>query len=469
MALNFQTDCQTAISVSLMQQRPLLIFIDAGEGEGWFGPRFSGPKASLFAQSAILLKISHGGLDFTNLAQFAPQARDLKAEGVVVLMKGAVLALIQQEATKDQVEAVISGLGNNNISPSTAQHVNNNGNVTNSALEHPRSELPEAEKTKSDNQKHPETSQPAKNPQPEHAKSQKLPIATPAIVKKKTVISKLIENEKKKGSIPQPKAKPKPSVCTIQLKLLDGSTIRHQFKPKDKLHQVRSFLLQSIPEYNNYQFYFFKPVDRVTLVDGDELKSIEELALNMSTLIVRLVDPQEFNNSTIPNTPSGGPLQWMKSTWDSFWPRQASEGLNPSAAASSTAPNMNGNPDSAERIMEEADVSDTESFVSARAHPPSLRSNVSSFSLYGQGLLSTTPSSQNLRTLSQTQQGSQQQQLPLQQGQQQQHQQQQHQQQLQQQQQVQQPGQTQGSSLLNKKADEDDISNGNSVMQRYSP
>lgn len=163
---------------------------------------------------------------------------------------------------------------------------------------------------------------------------------------------------------------------TIQLKLLDGSTKRVNFKANDRLLDVRSYILKELPEYNSFPFYFFKNIDRITYGDAEELQSLKSLNLNMSTLIIKPMDPEDIPKANItneyPNTSSFG---WFKSKIYSFlWPES-----NPAAS--------------------EADNESDKGLVyhTPPSHTPchdsnsSLRPVLSSFNLYGsQSFLSSS-------------------------------------------------------------------------------
>lgn len=338
--MEFNSDAGQAISLSLERKVPLLVLIDEGDGSEWFKAHFTGSETVEYLQSMVIkLRIEYKSQDYFNLKQFAPSIESLGGTGVVILFTGVVLAEIKRETPPNKIDTIISEI------------------------------------------------------------SSKFTISKPKVetkprisVKPKTVISKLIKEERKII----PKVKPRATTCLIQLKLLDGSTIRQKFEPNDKLHIVRSFILQSNPEYNNYHFYFFKPIERITLSDGDELRSVEDLDLNMSTLIIKLIDPQDASNPIEITSSSGSPFKWMKSTWESLW---ASENPQTSTLRGEGIPSIV-NPDSLASqndLLLDDDESDSASFHSARTVP--LRPNMSSFSLYGsQGMLS---SSQNLRNLAQ--------------------------------------------------------------------
>lgn len=358
--MDFHLEASQAITLSLERKTPLLVLIDDGDGMEWFKSHFIGATMKYLDSMVIKLKIQYKSQDYLNLMQFAPSIESLGGTAVVILFSGLVLAEIQREMTTAKIDTIISEISNK-FNP--------------------------AEKNK---------------PEEEDVGR----IKKKVISKPKTVISKLIKEERK--VLP----KPRPSSCLIQLKLLDGSTIRHKFEPKDKLHTVRSFILESNPEYNNYHFYFFKPIERITLCEGDELKSVEDLDLNMSTLIVKLVDPQDVPNP-IETVATNSPFRWMKSTWESLW----TSSLQPPIATSNSVSALGSTADSAitanpNDLLFDDDESDSASFHSAMAPP--LRPNLSSFSLYGsQGMLSSSQNLRNLNVPSSSQQ-QQQQQQPLQ-------------------------------------------------------
>lgn len=343
--MDFHTDPSGAIAQSLERKVPLFVLIDGGDARTWFDARFADPPTAEFlVNNVVRLQIQYKSSDYANLAQFAPSLEELGSTGALVLFSGMVLALFPHQMDPQSALATMSEMRAKFAVETTAR-----------------------------SEEAPVGASPVQ------------PIGrTPALAK--TPVSKLIKAERKaerkpKMPIPASKQPPKarPTSCTLQLKLLDGTSIRHSFLPSQKLHTVREFVLEACPEYNNHHFYFFKPIERVTLGEGDELRSLEDLDLNMSTLIVKVVDPQDAPEP-IEASPSNSPFRWVKSTWAALWSPPPEE-QPPSAATTD--------------IMMEDDESDAASFHSALTPP--LRPSMSSFTLYGsQGIIS---SSQSLRSL----------------------------------------------------------------------
>lgn len=196
---------------------------------------------------------------------------------------------------------------------------------------------------------------------------------------------------------------------TIQLKLFDGSTTRHQFKSDDKLSQVRDFVLETYPDYNSFPFYFFKNIDRITFGDADENKSLMSLNLNMSTLILKPVEPEESSNiSSTTDEHSSSTFSWLRNKMYSYlWSPSStlndkkldSEPLPPRSASPHNADSSASYSSSVQAHSQLEDESDTDTIY----HTPllsattpstaSLRPTMSNFNIYGSQGLIQQPSS----------------------------------------------------------------------------
>lgn len=202
------------------------------------------------------------------------------------------------------------------------------------------------------------------------------------------------------------------STYTIQLKLLDGSTIRHQFKSNDKLLNVREFVLETYPDYNSFPFYFFKNIDRITFGDADENKSLMSLNLNRSTLILKPIEPEENKKiSVAADNQKSSTFGWLKNRMYSYlW---SSESNNSSQSnndrqklKNSTLNSHNSDSSYNSPVLPHSQQNDDESDNDTIYHTPllssttpsttSLRPTMSNFNLYGsQGLIQPASSIQS--------------------------------------------------------------------------
>lgn len=174
---------------------------------------------------------------------------------------------------------------------------------------------------------------------------------------------------------------------TVQLKLFDGKTIRQNFRSTEKLTDVRSFVLRTYPDYNSLPFYFFKTVDRRTYFEADENKSLALLNLNMSTLILKPIEPEETSNITMAHEyPQSSSFGWLRKKMSSYlWPDNKSDNDHSDVPPSSTLHRENSFPSSVQHSL-----LDEESDTDTLYHTPlltstnsSLRPILSSFNLYG--------------------------------------------------------------------------------------
>lgn len=113
---------------------------------------------------------------------------------------------------------------------------------------------------------------------------------------------------------------------TIQLKLFNGYALKKNFASNSTLSAVREFINENYPEYQSTPYYFFKPIDRITYSDMDELnKDLKELKLNRSLLIIKPSD--HYGSSSLDLKKNGfqsltnqtSSLGWFKSVIGSIF------------------------------------------------------------------------------------------------------------------------------------------------------
>lgn len=203
------------------------------------------------------------------------------------------------------------------------------------------------------------------------------------------------------------------STYTIQLKLLDGSTIRHKFKSNDKLLDVRKYVLETYPDYNSFPFYFFKNIDRITFGDADENKSLMILNLNMSTLILKPIEPEENQKISVADVnQKSSTFSWLKNRmysylWSSETKNQNSQSNDDKKKLKNlTSNSTNSDSSYSSSVLTHLQQNDEESDNDTIYHTPllssttpsttSLRPTMSNFNLYGsQSLIQPSSSVQS--------------------------------------------------------------------------
>lgn len=87
------------------------------------------------------------------------------------------------------------------------------------------------------------------------------------------------------------KTKLQTETCSLQIKLTNGSNLKHIFNSHDTLNDVRSWIDRNRTD-NDIPFAFHRNVPRQTFSDSDELKSLQDLELTpRSSLILKPLQP----------------------------------------------------------------------------------------------------------------------------------------------------------------------------------
>jgi hypothetical protein len=185
----------------------------------------------------------------------------------------------------------------------------------------------------------------------------------------------------------------------IQLKFFDGATTRHQFKSSDKLSDVRDFILQTYPDYNSLPFYFFKNIDRITFGDADENKSLLSLNLNMSTLILKPVEPNE--TPTIPDVnefQNSSSFNWLKHKMYSYlWPNFTSS--TSTLNATTDRNNEISNNSSSSLVDTNNRINNSNVFTSSISQHAQYEDENDNGSVYHTPILASVPSSSSIRPI----------------------------------------------------------------------
>ncbi|KAK6457820.1 uncharacterized protein RJT20DRAFT_26609 [Scheffersomyces xylosifermentans] len=117
--------------------------------------------------------------------------------------------------------------------------------------------------------------------------------------------------------------RPTSDVCSLSIKLFDGNSLRHDFKPTDTLNDVRtwidseteiipthnslpSFATSSYPQPTNYVFH--RPMlPRITFTDEQELQKLVDLELcPRSALILKPIYDDKYTNAYPTNKSANG-------------------------------------------------------------------------------------------------------------------------------------------------------------------
>lgn len=474
--LAFNSDVMLSIQSSITLRKPLMLFIEdpasATHSDAWLGrmifnnPGLTEPTKQLLSEDFIRLKIVKNSADFNNLVLIIPSFQNAATPCIFFIYSGQVFDAIAGDFDMRLIEEKIKQIHHNLHSlkgpqptatspppPSTTTAVQQvpltptdlppNTNIDNLNLNENQSmgqvfaEVPNRNSTPVKQEKKSLKEESAELAalkyrenllkQQRQAKLDRERILYLLDLDRKEQRNKLIEKEKLKQQeleantvLPQHIREnfhnskvQNSSTYNIQLKLLDGTTARHKFKSDEKLSNVRDFVLRTYPDYNSFPFYFFKTIDRITFGEADENKSLMSLNLNMATLILKPVEPEESQQvSTAADNTSSSTFGWLKNKMFSYlWsadkllhetnPSQENRS-RPSVNDGSYTSSMMTHP-----YMEEESDNDTIYHTpvlnSTTPSSSSLRPTMSSFNLYGsQGLIqpaSTTSSTHDLQNL----------------------------------------------------------------------
>lgn len=468
--LAFNSEVLTSIQSSVTLGKPLMLFIEdfdnASESERWLdvtilsNPRLTDSTKQLLSKEFIRLKIVKNSEDFNNLVLIIPSFRNAITPCIFFIYSGQIVDAIPKDVDASSIEEKLKNIHQNlcrlhrtvlpqqSVPPTTAH------TPPSTFLQEPAAHSPGSEQYQHQNRSGDQLSseQQIHSPAPvkQEKKSLKEQSAELAAQKYRENLlkqqrqtkldrerilylldldrreqkNKLLEKEKLKQHNPEDNSVLPPhihenlhnskvqnsSTYNIQLKLLDGTTARHKFDSNEKLSNVRNFVLRTYPEYNSFPFYFFKTIDRITFGEADENKSLMSLNLNMATLILKPVEPEENQHvSMAADNQSSSTFGWLKNKMYSYlWSADKKlhdsisnqEGNRPPVVDSSYTSSIMAHSSHVEDESDNDTIYHTPVLSSTTPSSSTLRPTMSSFNLYGsQGLIQPASTSSSTHDL----------------------------------------------------------------------
>ncbi|KAI0465239.1 hypothetical protein LJB42_000464 [Komagataella kurtzmanii] len=297
----FQHEVGPAIQAAIEQQKFLLIY-STTDGEDKWGDELilNNPKfPDLVKGKAITFKLVQGSRDFDNFKQVFP---GVTVPSVIVINAGQVVDLLQGPLTRDEFNNRITKILSTQVKTSSNPLPKKEKESESSLRKDSRylaAEIYKKEQRKRRQQEKEERErilELVRLDQRERKRRQ-----SSSSNDKDIVSEPLVENVHSTHDNDE--------MYIIQLRLFDGTAIRHAFNSRDTLENVRHFITESYPEYQQKTYYFYKPLQRITFSDTDEFKSLFDLKLNRASLILK---PREFygtgNNTDSSFTPAGSSI-----------------------------------------------------------------------------------------------------------------------------------------------------------------
>lgn len=363
--LHFLSDATSAIQTSLQNGKPLLMLItdETEECNKWISERFSSANdkfdqiSRYLLDKYVLLRILKSGQDFKMLVQLFPQFVTVQVPAALAVFRGRIVDMIPQNLTVDEFNERIQGLdgkmkshisnasnaSNPTPAPSssdTARSVNTgvNNSSTNNAITTDRDSIPSQPINTMD--------QARRNSAAAREKYQRdIFREENAEEEERKRIIRLVkldrEQKKREEMLDKGEEVERPAhenihnvelerqrQFTIQVKLLNGKSVRAKFFRNDPLSRVRAYIIDQFPDYQTVPFHFYRSVDRVTYSDQDESKSLAKLNMNRATLLLKPTasyHPQENIQNETENEEAGGigasaagTFNWLKDTIGSY-------------------------------------------------------------------------------------------------------------------------------------------------------
>lgn len=375
--LPFKTNATEAIQAAIAASKPLLMLLrdDAEYDRAWIDSRFGSSNHKLhrkqLATQMALLEVIKETTDYSFLLQTFPQFATVVLPSVLIVSEGKIVEMIPRDADISQFDAKLDKHLTLPEEPDQPKKSTARLEPT-KTLKEQAAELSAAryrenllKRQREDEEERERIMRLVKFDRKENrTKAAKVTGAA------HDNVSKELENSRD---------------YMLQVKVMDGTVSRKAFPNDTSLSIVREWVLSEHPDYRDVPFYFYKTVDRKTYKDQDESKSLHELNLNRSTLIVRPMDEYEQNrdrerrmsNSEAAEN-AGNMISWLRKKVGSYlW-------SEPPTQIHHTGP-----------IYHDSEPVETAPADPIKAAPTTEAPSSSDFNLYGRPQLIDTSSSDN--------------------------------------------------------------------------
>ncbi|TID21893.1 hypothetical protein CANINC_003377 [Pichia inconspicua] len=360
--LTFNTDAMATIQCAVTKNRPLMILIkdDDNSADKWINEllidnnNLQATSKKILLEKFVRLQLIKGSQEFQNFLAMMPMFEHAETPCILIVCKGQVVDLIPKGADPSEIEQKIIKVEGNlqSNTNSTALTQEEISGITTTVLSETgrssyQSQTPPPnyytsspgpensfkdtnEEEKTNNNSYNRTLKEESNDMAARIYQENLAKQRRQAKEDRQRILRLMELdrlEKKKATLRLENVDEVHENLhnnnilnsvdyTLQLKLLDGSTIRRQFLATAKLAEVRNHILETYQDYHSVKFYFFKPIERVTYGDADENKTLHDLNLNMTTLILKPIEHEP--ESVIATEYPKSNISWLKSKMSSL-------------------------------------------------------------------------------------------------------------------------------------------------------
>ncbi|CAR30458.1 UBX domain-containing protein [Lachancea thermotolerans CBS 6340] len=306
--LEFMSSVQQAVQLSLQEQKPLVVYCTEGN-DNWLRSWFNRELRQQLVTTCIALKLTKGQPEYGYFEQIFPS---VPVPSVCCIKEGKITGVVEATVVKTD------GQVHRNTLLACLGHIPRNTNSESSPKQN--STLKEQAAQRAAQLHHEEVLKQRKVEKEERERIRRLVKADREELKAKNrepvaherrALDSLHDNIKNTDHLTA-------KTCTLQIRLLNGHAICHQFKSNATLNSVRRWIDENRDD-GDAPYVFFRSIPRESFQESDELRSLSSLQLTPRSVLILKAVENDDNNVQIIDVQGPGLLGRMFNSVTGWW------------------------------------------------------------------------------------------------------------------------------------------------------
>ncbi|CUS21111.1 LAQU0S02e06106g1_1 [Lachancea quebecensis] len=313
--LEFMSSVQQAVQLSLQERKPLIVYCTEGN-DNWLGSWFNKELRQQLATKCIALKLLKGQPEYGYFEQIFPS---VPIPSVCCVKEGKITGVVEASTDKADSEAhrntLLSCLGQIHQNPNPESYFKPSPTLKEQAAERAAQLYHEEvlKQRKAEKEERERIKRLVKADREEFKAKNREPVAH-----EPRTLDSLHDNIKNANHLTA-------KTCALQIRLLNGHAICHQFKSNTTLNSVRKWIDENRDD-GDAPYVFFRSIPRESFQESDELKSLSSLQLTPRSVLILKAVENDGNNVHVINAQGPGLLGRMFNSVSGWWnPEKAND------------------------------------------------------------------------------------------------------------------------------------------------
>ncbi|SCU98396.1 LADA_0H12750g1_1 [Lachancea dasiensis] len=316
LSVAFEEQVQPAVNRSLQESKPLVVYCSSDD-DIWLKTWLNNDIGKLLQTRCVAVRLLQNTPDFNYFEQICP---NVPVPSFCCILEGKIAAIIQGENYSENRTTLLTCLGLPNPGPSQEVH----GDSGEGSFRQRDTSLREEAEKKVAQMYHESVLKQRKVEKEERERIIRLVKAD-----REEFVAKRRGSVKPEAQVPvsnldsihdniKSAERLLAKTCTLQIRLLNGHSITHQFDSSTKLDAVRQWVDANRTD-GDMPYVFLRSIPRETFLDSDEMKSLRDLQLTpRSVLIVKAIETG-LNRPRVVDAQGPGLLGKMFNSVSGWW------------------------------------------------------------------------------------------------------------------------------------------------------